>query len=130
MPRKAPSGPRAASGAGRICQRLEEAELLSPEPREDLLALDEALTQLAADDRTAAALVQLRYFGGLSIPAAALVLGIPPARLTATGPTPAPGSTRSSWAPDGKIRPEIPGVISPGITHYIRGAVPPGACPG
>jgi RNA polymerase sigma factor (TIGR02999 family) len=65
-------------GGGLVRQPLDEAELLAPEPREDLLALDEALTQLAATDRTAAALVQLRYFGGLSIPEAARVLGISP----------------------------------------------------
>jgi RNA polymerase sigma factor (TIGR02999 family) len=63
-------------GGGMIRQDLEMAELLAPEPREDLLALDEALTKLARKDRTSAALVQLRYFGGLSIPDAAEVLGI------------------------------------------------------
>jgi RNA polymerase sigma factor (TIGR02999 family) len=57
---------------------LEEAELLSPQPREDLLALDEALNKLAETDRAAADLVQLRYFGGLSIPEAAKFLGISP----------------------------------------------------
>jgi RNA polymerase sigma factor (TIGR02999 family) len=57
---------------------LEEAELLVPEPCEDVLALDEALTELAATDRAAADLVQLRYFGGLSIPEAAEVLGVSP----------------------------------------------------
>jgi RNA polymerase sigma factor (TIGR02999 family) len=67
--RKRGGGPR---------QALDEAELLAPEPREDVLALDEALTVLAATDRVAAALVQLRYFGGLSIPEAAEVLGISP----------------------------------------------------
>src|SRR5262245_26882132 len=65
-------------GGGLARQPLEEAELLAPQPREDLLALDEALTQLAASDQAAAALVQLRYFGGLSIPDAARVLGISP----------------------------------------------------
>jgi RNA polymerase sigma factor (TIGR02999 family) len=63
-------------GAGRARQELNEAELLVPEPREDLLALDEALTELAGVERAAADLVQLRYFGGLSIPEAAEVLGI------------------------------------------------------
>ena len=66
------------SGGGLARQPLEEAELLAPEPREDLLALDEALTQLAATDKAATDLVQLRYFGGLSIPDAARVLGISP----------------------------------------------------
>jgi DNA-directed RNA polymerase specialized sigma24 family protein len=41
-----------------------------------LLALDEALTKLAATDRAAASLVQLRYFAGLSTPEAAAILGI------------------------------------------------------
>jgi RNA polymerase sigma factor (TIGR02999 family) len=65
-------------GGGLTRQPLEEAELLAPEPREDVLALDEALTELATTDRAAADLVQLRYFGGLSIPEAAEVLGISP----------------------------------------------------
>ena len=59
-------------------QELAEADLRSPEPSEDLLALDEALDQLAATDRPAADLVNLRYFGGLSIPEAARALGISP----------------------------------------------------
>src|SRR5262249_47433288 len=66
------------NGGGLARHPLEEAELLAPQPREDLLALDEALTQLAAADPAAAQLVQLRYFGGLSIPDAARVLGISP----------------------------------------------------
>jgi DNA-directed RNA polymerase specialized sigma24 family protein len=59
-------------------QPLEEAEVQLPKPREDLLALDAALTQLAATDSAAAALVQLRYFGGLTIAQAAPVLRISP----------------------------------------------------
>jgi RNA polymerase sigma factor (TIGR02999 family) len=49
-----------------------------PEVREDLLALDEALTKLASVDPQAAQLVQLRYFAGLSIPDAANTLGVSP----------------------------------------------------
>jgi RNA polymerase sigma factor (TIGR02999 family) len=67
---------RLKHGGGLVRQPLEEAELLAPQPREDLLALDAALTKLAATDRTCADLVQLRYFGGLSIPEAAQMLGI------------------------------------------------------
>ena len=63
-------------GGGLVRLDLDEAELRAPEPREDLLALDEALTQLAATDRSAADLVQLRYFGGLSIPDSAQILHI------------------------------------------------------
>jgi RNA polymerase sigma factor (TIGR02999 family) len=69
---------RLKHGGGRTRLPLEEAELLAPEPREDVLALDEALRELAATDRAAADLVQLRYFGGLSIADAAQVLGVSP----------------------------------------------------
>ncbi len=55
---------------------VDEAFLLAPEPSEDLLALDEALTRLAVSDPAAAELVQLRYFGGLSVAEAAQVLGM------------------------------------------------------
>jgi RNA polymerase sigma factor (TIGR02999 family) len=65
-------------GGKRARLPLEEAELLAPEPSEDVLALDEALTALTATDRAAADLVQLRYFGGLTIADAAQVLGVSP----------------------------------------------------
>jgi RNA polymerase sigma factor (TIGR02999 family) len=45
----------------------------------DVLALDDALTRLAAFDPQKARLVDLRYFAGLSIPEAAAALGISPA---------------------------------------------------
>jgi len=43
---------------------------------EGLIALDEALTRLAEEDAEAAGLVQLAYFGGLSLEQAAAVLGM------------------------------------------------------
>jgi RNA polymerase sigma factor (TIGR02999 family) len=42
----------------------------------DLLALDEALQQFESEDPLKARLVKLRYFAGLSLPQAALALGI------------------------------------------------------
>ena len=45
-------------------------------PDEELLALDEAMEQLAAKDPQKARLVELRYFAGLSGEEAAQVLGI------------------------------------------------------
>jgi RNA polymerase sigma factor (TIGR02999 family) len=48
---------------------------------DEVLAVDDALEQLAAEDAQAAQLVQLRYFGGLSIEQSAELLGI--ARSTA-----------------------------------------------
>src|SRR5262249_31026798 len=52
--------------------------LAAPEPREDLVALDAALTKLAQTDKQAAELVQLRYFAGLPIREIADILGISP----------------------------------------------------
>lgn len=45
-------------------------------PNDDLLALDEALEQLAGVDSEKAELVQLRYFGGLTNEQAAACLGV------------------------------------------------------
>ena len=70
---------RLKRGGGRARLDLGAAEQAAvPEVREDLLALDEALTKLAAADPQAARLVQLRYFAGLSIPEAAKALGVSP----------------------------------------------------
>jgi RNA polymerase sigma factor (TIGR02999 family) len=52
-----------------------------PQPTDDLLAIDEALTQLAAADAEAAQLVKLRFYAGLSVEEAADVMGL--ARATA-----------------------------------------------
>ena len=48
------------------------------ERSEDLIALDDALNALAAFDEQKARLVELRYFGGLSIEETADVLGVTP----------------------------------------------------
>src|SRR5262249_38731063 len=45
---------------------------------ERLLALDEALEQLAALEPRAAAVIKLRYFAGLTVPEAAAALGVSP----------------------------------------------------
>jgi RNA polymerase sigma factor (TIGR02999 family) len=45
-------------------------------PSEDVLALDDALSKLAAEDPAKAELVKLRFFGGLSVEDAGRVLGI------------------------------------------------------
>jgi RNA polymerase sigma factor (TIGR02999 family) len=46
-------------------------------PIEDVLAVNEALDRLAARDPTAAELVKLHYFAGMTLEAAADVLGVP-----------------------------------------------------
>ena len=55
---------------------LDQIEVALDTPDEDLLALDEALVQLAADDPAAAKLVQLRFFAGMTLSQAASSLGI------------------------------------------------------
>src|SRR5947209_7808396 len=47
-------------------QRQELDDVAAPERDEDLLALDEALEKLAAQDPVKARLVELRYFAGLT----------------------------------------------------------------
>jgi RNA polymerase sigma factor (TIGR02999 family) len=56
---------------------LEDSCLLTPDPPDDLKALDEALTRFEVVDPLAARLVKLRFFAGLSMPEAAQALGIP-----------------------------------------------------
>jgi RNA polymerase sigma factor (TIGR02999 family) len=63
-------------GGDRARAEYDEGLLAAPEPREDLIALDEALTKLAAGNRPAADLVQMRYFAGLSLAEAADALGL------------------------------------------------------
>jgi RNA polymerase sigma factor (TIGR02999 family) len=65
-------------GGDRSRQDMADIQLAAPEPQEDLLALDEAMNRLAATDRAAADVVQLRYFAGLTLPEAAQALGISP----------------------------------------------------
>ena len=61
-------------------KRIDLDEALSVvDPREDLLALDEALSQLALQEPAKAELVKLRYFAGLSLEEAAACLNISPA---------------------------------------------------
>jgi RNA polymerase sigma factor (TIGR02999 family) len=65
-------------GGDRHRMDVVDSLLATPEPREDLVALDAALTRLAETDKQAAELVQLRYFAGLPIREVAEILGIAP----------------------------------------------------
>lgn len=55
-----------------------DVDIAEPTIREDLVALDDALSRLAATDAQAAQIVNLRYFAGLSIPDAAMAMGVSP----------------------------------------------------
>ena len=58
---------------------LEEALSVAAEPGADLVALDEALVQLAQLDPRKARIIELRFFGGMSVDETAEFLGISPA---------------------------------------------------
>ncbi len=58
---------------------LDEAVVGAPGEALDILALDDALTRLAQADPRCAQVVELRFFGGLSIPEVAATLGTSPA---------------------------------------------------
>jgi RNA polymerase sigma-70 factor (ECF subfamily) len=54
-------------GGGALKVSLDEAALVTETRSEELLALDEALERLAAQDPRKSQIVELRYFGGLTI---------------------------------------------------------------
>jgi RNA polymerase sigma-70 factor (ECF subfamily) len=64
-------------GGGAIRVSLTEA-LSAPDKAEDLVALDEALSALATFDERRSRVVELRFFGGLSVEETAAVLRISP----------------------------------------------------
>jgi len=63
-------------GGDAIKVSLDEAALVSEQRAEELLALDEALEKLAAQDPRKSQIVELRYFGGLTTEEAAAFLKI------------------------------------------------------
>jgi RNA polymerase sigma factor (TIGR02999 family) len=65
-------------GGARKREQLDEENLIAAAPTDELLALDEALAQLAATDAKAAELVKLRYFAGFTVNQAAEILGMSP----------------------------------------------------
>jgi RNA polymerase sigma factor (TIGR02999 family) len=67
---------RLKHGHGHCWVNLAEQEVVSPRSPCDLLAMDDALERLAAEDALAAELVKLRYYAGLSVAEAGQVLGL------------------------------------------------------
>ena len=67
---------RIKHGGGLQRQDLEEYDVPVTPPPEELLALDEALARLAAEDADAVRIVDLHFFAGLSIDEAADALGV------------------------------------------------------
>jgi RNA polymerase sigma factor (TIGR02999 family) len=66
----------ARRGAGAVKLSLEAAGELAADPPADLLALDEALDELAVADARKVRVIELRFFGGLSVEETAASLGV------------------------------------------------------
>ena len=64
-------------GEGRLVS-LDEEHLVGGQPQRDLVSLDEALDALAAVDPRKGRVVELRFFGGLSVEETAEVLTVSP----------------------------------------------------
>lgn len=73
---------RAKRGDGQAALSLDEAAIVSDERIEDLLAVDEALTNLEAIDARKSRVFEMRYFGGMSMDETAEFLKISPATVT------------------------------------------------
>ncbi len=67
---------RAKRGGTAIQVSLSQAAVISDERAEELLALDEALQRLAMIAERKSRVVEMRYFGGLSVEETAEVLGV------------------------------------------------------
>jgi RNA polymerase sigma factor (TIGR02999 family) len=65
-------------GGARRRVELENVDLAASSPPDELIVVHEALDEFEQTDPTAARLVKLRYFLGLTIPQAAEVLGVSP----------------------------------------------------
>jgi RNA polymerase sigma factor (TIGR02999 family) len=78
---------------------LDESQILQQSPSEEMLAVHEALDRLADYDSTAAELVKLRYFVGMTMDEAATALASPCGPRNVFGPSPGPGCARKSPIP-------------------------------
>ena len=67
-------------GAGKLS--LDEAAVLSDERAAELVALDEALESLTKIDERKSKIVEMRFFGGLSVEEIAHVIGVSPDTIT------------------------------------------------
>ena len=63
-------------GGGAVRVTFDEALAVTNEPGQDLVALDEALQALATVDARKARVIELRFFGGLSVEETATVLAV------------------------------------------------------
>jgi RNA polymerase sigma-70 factor (ECF subfamily) len=69
---------REKRGAGLIVTGLQDDLSISPEKSLELIQLDDALRRLSQLDARQGQIVELRYFGGMTVEEAAHILGISP----------------------------------------------------
>jgi len=69
---------RGKRGGEAVHVDLNDVAVISPEKSEELIALDETLRRLAMFDLTKSKIVEMRFFGGLTVNEVAEVLGIAP----------------------------------------------------
>ena len=67
---------RSKRGGGQSAVDLDEHSAATTEPTEDILAVHEALTRLEQFDSRKAKVVEMRFFGGMSVSETAAVLGV------------------------------------------------------
>lgn len=65
-------------GDGDKAISLDDIPVISPEPSADLVAIDDALNQLAKVDERKGQVVELRFFGGISVEETVEVLKVSP----------------------------------------------------
>ena len=63
-------------GGGMLQISIENTEIVAESPSPDVIALDDALKNLATFDERKSRIVELRFFGGLSVEETAEVLGV------------------------------------------------------
>ena len=80
-------------GAQAVRVPLEDVEIAADDACGDLVVLDEALERLAVEDPRKARVVELRFFGGLSLEETAEAVGAPCARSRTIGRSPVHGCT-------------------------------------
>lgn len=69
---------RVKRGGEAVRVNLDDVAVITPEKSGEILALDEALTRLAEFDLQKSKIVELRFFGGLSVNEVAEIIGIAP----------------------------------------------------
>jgi RNA polymerase sigma-70 factor (ECF subfamily) len=72
---------RLKRGGGALQVSLSDVAMISPVKLEEVLAIDEALKRLAVLDEQMSRMIELRYFGGLSVKETALVLNVSTAKV-------------------------------------------------